>query len=63
MEEDRAFEITPKERPVLLRTFMKGVGTHAIAVEYPEGIHAAFDALKVRFALAWRGRFLDAEST
>ncbi len=63
MEEDRAFEITPKERPVLLRTFMKGVGTHAIAVGYPEGIHAAFDALKVRFALAWRGRFLDAEST
>ena len=48
---------------MLLRTFMKGVGTHAIAVEYPEGIHAAFDALKVRFALAWRGRFLDAEST
>ena len=63
MEEDRAFEITPQKRPVLLRTFMEGVGTHAIAVGYPEGVHAAFDALKVRFALAWRGRFLDAEST
>ena len=63
MEEDGAFEITPQKRPVLLRTFMEGVGTHAIAVGYPEGIHAAFDALKVRFALAWRGRFLDAEST
>ncbi len=63
MEEDRVFEITPQERPVLLRTFMEGVGTHAIAVGYPEGTHVAFDALRVRFALAWRGRFLDAEST
>ena len=48
---------------MLLRTFMEGVGTHAIAVGYPEGVHAAFDALKIRFFLVWRGRFLDAEST
>ena len=63
MEAEEAFEIVPRDRPLLLRTFMEKVGTHAIAVGYPEGIHAAFDALNVRFALAWMGRFLDAEST
>ncbi len=55
-----AFEIVPRSRPVIQRTFMEGVGTHAIAVGFPEGVHLAFDAEHCRLALAWRGRFLDA---
>lgn len=63
MEPDELFELVPGERPILLRTFMEGVGTHAIAVGFPQGIHFAFDALEVRSKLLWRGRFLNAEST
>jgi len=63
LERDDNFELVPQDKPILLRTFMKDVGPRAIAVGFPEGIHAAFDALNVRFALAWRGRFIDAEST
>jgi hypothetical protein len=57
------FELKPKDRPILLRTFMKEAGTHAIAVGFPEGVHFAFDAEHSRLAAAWRGRFLDAQGT
>lgn len=57
-----SFELKPKEegRPIVFRTFMEGAGTQAIAVGYPAGVHVAFDAYEMRWALAWRGRFLDA---
>jgi mono/diheme cytochrome c family protein len=57
------YELTPKDRPIVLRTFMKEAGTHAIAVGFPEKVHFAFDAEQVRPAVAWRGRFLDAQGT
>lgn len=57
------FELVPKQRPILLRTFMKEAGPHAIAVGFPEHVHYAFDAEAVRLAQAWRGRFLDAYGT
>ena len=57
------FELKPTDRPIVFRTFMKDVGTHAIAVGFTEGVHAAFDAERVRWSLVWRGRYLDAEST
>ena len=63
MEPKEFFDLVPVDRPVLLRTFMEGVGTHAIAVGFPQGIHLAFDALEVRSKLLWKGRFLNAEST
>ncbi|MCL4693497.1 MAG: cytochrome c [Candidatus Hydrogenedentes bacterium] len=63
LERDDSFELVPTDKPILLRTFMKDVGPRAIAVGFTEGIHVAFDALTVRFALAWRGRFIDAESS
>ncbi|MFP6615670.1 MAG: hypothetical protein VCB26_04650, partial [Candidatus Hydrogenedentota bacterium] len=63
MEGTEDFKLVPRGRPIVLRTFMEGVGTHAIAVGYPEGTHVAFDALNVRLAMAWRGEFMDAEST
>lgn len=57
------YELTPRQRPILLRTFMKEAGTHAIAVGFPQDVHFAFDAEQVRPAFAWRGRFLDALGT
>ena len=63
MEPKEFFDLVPGDRPILLRTFMEGVGTHAIAVGFPQGIHFAFDALEVRSKLLWKGRFLNAEST
>ncbi|MEM9645183.1 MAG: cytochrome oxidase [Planctomycetota bacterium] len=57
------YELVPQDRPVLLRTFMPNVGTHAIAVGTPQQIHFAFDAERVRLSSAWRGRFLDAQGT
>lgn len=52
-------ELVPQDEPILHRTFMKDVGPRTIAVGYPEGVHAAFDAQCVRLALLWRGRFFD----
>jgi mono/diheme cytochrome c family protein len=63
MEKKAAFELVPSTRAILLRTFMKDVGARAIAVGYPAGVHAAFDASRSRLSLLWRGRFLDAEGT
>ena len=63
LEKKGGFELKPAKRPMVFRTFMEGAGTHAIAVGFPAGVHAAFDAEAVGWALAWRGKFLDAEST
>ena len=57
------YELTPQERPIVLRTFMTTAGTHAIAVGFPAGVHFAFDARQGRLATAWRDRFLDAQGT
>jgi len=57
------FELLPKERPIVQRTFLEGVGTHAILVGFPAGAHLAYDAKNGRPALAWKGRFFDAYTT
>jgi mono/diheme cytochrome c family protein len=58
------FELKPEKvkRPIVFRSFIEGAGTHAIAVGFPEGIHAAFDPTVCRWRIIWRGRFLDAMS-
>ena len=58
-----SFVLKPTNKPIVFRTFMEHAGTQAIAVGFPQGIHAAFDAKNVRWAIVWRGAFLDAEST
>ncbi|MBA4148864.1 MAG: hypothetical protein H0X66_12180 [Verrucomicrobia bacterium] len=63
MEEKGNFELKPTNAPIVFRTFMKDAGLHAISVGFPEGVHIAFDSEQVRWALAWRGQFLDAEGT
>jgi len=57
------YELVPTEQPLVLRTFFQGVSTTAIAVGFPQGVHYVFDAESGRVALAWRGRYLDAQGT
>lgn len=58
-----ALVLEPKERPIIFRTFLKGAGTHAIAVGFPGGMNVAFDAHAARWSMAWRGKFIDADGT
>ena len=60
---DQNYELTPTDRPIVLRTFMPVTGMHAIAVGFPQHVHFAFDAEQIALRQAWRGRFLDAEGT
>lgn len=62
MENKGQFELKPADAPIVFRTFM-AESMHAIAVGFPQKLHAAFDAKDVRWMLAWRGAFLDAEGT
>ena len=57
------FELTPTDRPIIQRTFLEGIGTHAILVGFPGGINLAYDGKTAQPALLWRGRFFDAYST
>ncbi|MHC4876410.1 MAG: c-type cytochrome [Planctomycetota bacterium] len=57
------FELVPNERPIVLRTFLRDAGPHGIAVGFPQKLHLAFDAERVRVAQFWKGRFLDAHGT
>ena len=61
--DSREFELVPTDRPLMLRTFLKGVGPHAITVGFPQGVNFAFDDRSATLALAWRGRYIDAYST
>ena len=63
LEKKGGFELKPTDRPIVFRTFMEGAGTHAIAIGFPAGVHAAFDSETVGWTTLWRGKFLDAEST
>ncbi|WP_395745737.1 c-type cytochrome [Prosthecobacter sp.] len=58
------FELKPdvEKRVIVFRSFIEGAGTHAIGVGFPGGLNAAFDAKTSRWAIIWKGRFLDAMS-
>lgn len=57
------FEIVPKDRPVVQRAFLDGVGVRAILVGFPTGVHLAYDGDQGGPGLAWKGRFFDAYLT
>jgi mono/diheme cytochrome c family protein len=57
----KGYELLVGDVPLMHRTFMgAGVGTRAVLAGFPENVHVAFDADRVRMAKAWRGRFYDA---
>jgi len=62
-ERAKNYQLTPTDHPLMLRTFMNGVGMHAIAVGFPAGVHFAVDAREARLAIGWREKFIDARST
>ena len=57
------FELVPKDRPIIQRTFFKGTGSKAILVGFPGEIHFAYDGLNAHPSLVWKGRFFDAYNT
>ncbi len=46
---------------IIYRNFIQGVNARAIAVGYPGGVNAAFDADFCNVGLIWRGGFIDAK--
>jgi mono/diheme cytochrome c family protein len=60
MEPPKGLIVAVGNRPVLLRTFMPDAGSRAVAVGFPGGVSAVFDAHTCRLAYAWSGNFLDA---
>lgn len=61
---DDDYELKPASagRPIVLRSFIEGAGTHAIGVGFPQGLNATFDAKTCRWTQIWKGRYLDAMS-
>jgi mono/diheme cytochrome c family protein len=59
------YELKPEKgkTPIVFRTFLEGAGMQAVAVGFPQQMHVAFDSLESRWAVAWKGRFIDAMST
>jgi cbb3-type cytochrome oxidase cytochrome c subunit len=60
MDAPKGMVLTVKDKPYLLRTFMPDASTRAVAIGFPNGVSAAFDAHTCRLAYAWTGPFLDA---
>ena len=54
--------LLPTEEPIVFRTFLSGVSAHAILVGFRQQTHLAFDANRVRMAVAWSGDFISAKS-
>jgi mono/diheme cytochrome c family protein len=46
-------------QPLVMRTFLPNVSPRALAIQFPNQVHVAFDAQTCRVAYAWRGDFLD----
>ncbi len=60
MEPPKGLTLAVKERPEVLRTFLKEGGNRAVAVGYPGGVSVAFAADECKLTYAWAGNFLDA---
>ncbi|MFT5498971.1 MAG: hypothetical protein ACI9TH_004386, partial [Kiritimatiellia bacterium] len=61
--EQGAFEIVPSDRPIVMRTFMKHTGTHALAIGFPGGLNLVYDTRTCQITELWKGTFLDGYST
>jgi mono/diheme cytochrome c family protein len=60
VESHEALALAPKDRVLVVRTFMPDAGNRALAVGFPDGVSFAFDAAQCRLAYGWTGGFLDA---
>lgn len=60
MEPPKGLTIVVKDRPEVIRTFLKEGGHRGIAVGFPGNVSMVFAADECRAAYAWAGNFLDA---
>lgn len=50
--------LVPADKPIVFRTFLDQVSAHAILVGFRQRTNVAFDANRVRMAVAWTGDFV-----
>ena len=55
-----AIVLAPKDKPVIYRNFIEGLGPRGIAVGYPEKVNLAWDAGNMNLVLLWKDDFIDA---
>jgi len=60
-DENHGLPLEVRDEAVIYRNFIEGAGARGIAVGYPGGVNAAFDAELCNVALVWRGAFMDAK--
>lgn len=53
-------KLTPTDRPIVFRSFLKDTSSRGIAIGFPQGTHFAYDASSARIVEAWTGDFVDA---
>ena len=56
------YALSPTNRPIVFRSFVDRVSAHAVTVGFPEGVHFAYDANRVRMVQAWAGDYLSAKA-
>jgi cytochrome c553 len=49
--------LIPGDEPIVFRTFVNGISANAILVGFPQRVHVAFDAGRIRMSAAWTGDF------
>jgi cbb3-type cytochrome oxidase cytochrome c subunit len=49
------------DEPVVFRTFVNGLGAHAIAVGFRQRTHLVFDADRIKTSAAWSGDFVSTQ--
>jgi mono/diheme cytochrome c family protein len=59
LEPPKGLTVAISDRAEVLRTFLPEAGARGIAIGYPGGVSAAFDANAGRLVYAWSGNFLD----
>ncbi len=60
-EPAKGLPLVVKDEAVIYRNFIEGMGARGIAVGYPGGVNAGFDAELCSVLLVWRGAFMDAQ--
>lgn len=53
-------KLTPTDRPIVFRSFLKDTSPRGIAIGFPQGTHFAYDAGSANLVEAWTGDFVDA---
>jgi cytochrome c5 len=54
-------EVVIGDEPVVFRTFINGLGAHAIAVGFRQRTHMVFDADRIKTSAAWSGEFVSTQ--